>query len=214
MKVSTDACLLGALVNDNITAAHILDIGTGTGLLSLMMAQKFPSAIIEAVEIEQNAFQQAQENFSNSIWKDRLKVHLSSIQNFAKNNSAQKYDLIISNPPFFENDLLSPDKKTNIAKHSTDLTLKELLACAFELLNDNGFIYLLLPFRRMDELKQHGVSIIHLQDNPQSGIKRSVFMLQKNNFQKLIEEKFVLKNEQDNYSNAFLQLMQPFYLNL
>ncbi len=182
MKVSTDACLLGALVNDNITAAHILDIGTGTGLLSLMMAQKFPSAIIEAVEIEQNAFQQAQENFSNSIWKDRLKVHLSSIQNFAKNNSAQKYDLIISNPPFFENDLLSPDKKTNIAKHSTDLTLKELLACAFELLNDNGFIYLLLPFRRMDELKQHGVSIIHLQDNPQSGIKRSVFMLQKNNF--------------------------------
>ena len=213
MNVSTDACLLGAWVNESHAAQHVLDIGSGTGLLSLMMAQKFPSAIIDAVEMEQNAFQQTQENFSNSIWKDRLKAHLSSIQDFVKNNQALKFDLIISNPPFFENDLLSPDKKTNIAKHSTDLTLKELLACSFQLLKDNGFIYLLLPFRRVNELKQHCVSIIHLKDNPQSSIKRSIFVLQKNNSQpSLKEDKFVLKNEQGNYSAAFVQLMQQFYL--
>ncbi len=214
MKVSTDACLLGALVNENLSPKNILDIGSGTGLLSIMMAQKFSSAKIDAVEIEQNAFEQTQENFSNSLWKDRLQAHFSSIQNFAKENQHKNFDLIISNPPFFENDLLSPNKNVNTAKHSTALSLKELIDCSFELLNENGVIYLLLPLRRKEEIINHCSKIIYLHDKPESLAKRSVYVLQKSISEKIVEEKLVLKNENGAYSEAFKKLMQPFYLKL
>ena len=214
MKVSTDACLLGALVDENLSPKNILDIGSGTGLLSLMMAQKFASAKIDAVEIEENAFQQTQENFSASLWKDRLQGRFSSIQNFAKENSSKKFDLIISNPPFFENDLLSPNKNVNTAKHSTALTLKELIDCSFELLNDNGVICLLLPFRRKEEIISHCATIIYLHDKPERLVKCCVYVMQKKKSSKVEEEKLVLKNENGAYSDAFKKLMQPFYLKL
>ena len=214
MKVSTDACLLGALVDENLSPKNILDIGSGTGLLSLMMAQKFSAAKIDAVEIEENAFEQTQENFFNSLWKDRLKVHYSSIQNFAKENQHKKFDLIISNPPFFENDLLSPNKNVNTAKHSTELSLSELIDCSFELLNEDGVIYLLLPLRRKEEIINHCIKIIYLHDKPESLAKRCVYVLQKNISAKIEDEKLVLKNENGEYSEAFKKLMQPFYLKL
>ncbi len=214
MKVSTDACLLGALVDENLLPKNILDIGSGTGLLSLMMAQKFLSAKIDAVEIEENAFQQTQENFYNSLWKDRLQAHFSSIQNFAKENPDKKFDLIISNPPFFENDLLSPNKNVNTAKHSTELSLKELIDSSFQLLNENGVIYLLLPLRRKEEIIQHSSQIIYLHDKPEILAKRCVYVLQKNISERMVEEKLILKNGNGEYSTAFKKLMQPFYLKL
>jgi tRNA1Val (adenine37-N6)-methyltransferase len=214
MKVSTDACLLGALVDENLLLENILDIGSGTGVLSLMMAQKFSSAKIDAVEIEEKAFQQTLENFSASPWKDRLQSHFSSIQNFAKENPNKKFDLIISNPPFFENDLLSPNKNVNTAKHSTELSLKELIDCSFELLNENGLIYLVLPIRRKQEIIQHCSQIIYLHDKPESVAKRCVYVLQKKISKKIVGEELILKNKNGEYSIAFKKLMQPFYLKL
>jgi tRNA1Val (adenine37-N6)-methyltransferase len=143
MKVCTDACLFGAWVAQRINAEKILDIGAGTGLLTLMLAQQ-SGATIDAVEIDEHAFEQASENFNASPWASRLKVFHSSIQEF----TGEQYDLIISNPPFFNNDLKSVDGKRNLALHSQALGLEELVASVKRLLADKGAFAILLPFHR------------------------------------------------------------------
>ena len=154
MKVCTDACLFGAYVAstlpDHPATNHVLDIGTGTGLLSLMLAQK-TSCNIDAVEIDAAAFQQAKENIALSPWKHRIEIFNENILQFAPKN---KYGLIITNPPFFEGDLKSADQKKNAAKHNTSLTLTQLLKIADELLAENGVFTVLLPFHRVDHFEE------------------------------------------------------------
>lgn len=142
MKVCTDSCLLGAYI-DVQQAKYILDIGTGTGLLSLMVAQR-SDALIDAVEINPEASKQAQENFSNSLWNDRLTLHSASLQEFATNNQ-QAYDVILSNPPFFLSSLKSGDAAKDTAKHSGELLFEDILAFAKKHLTSDGKLYLLLP---------------------------------------------------------------------
>ncbi len=145
MKVCTDACLFGAWVADmkweNIH--RVLDIGTGTGLLSLMFAQK-NDVVINAVEIDQNAYEQARENFINSEWRTRLSVFWTPVQNY----QSKDYDLIIVNPPFYDDDLKSTHEARNIALHSQELKLKELVSMLEGFLNDNGKVAILLPASR------------------------------------------------------------------
>ena len=143
MKVCTDACLFGAWVASKTSAAKTLDIGAGTGLLSLMLAQR-SAAHIEAVEIDEHAFEQSQENFNTSPWRDRLKIFHVPIQSFDNG----RYDLIISNPPFYSNDLKSENRKRNLALHSEALNLEELLASVKKLLAEPGSFAVLLPFHR------------------------------------------------------------------
>ena len=127
MKVCTDACIFGAVVSaqagNNPLIKNVLDIGTGTGLLSLMMAQK-TAALIDAIEIDPLAFVQAAKNFEQSPWHNKLTIHNTDVLEF---HPEKKYDLIISNPPFFEGDLKSENRKKNAAKHDTTLTLEMLL---------------------------------------------------------------------------------------
>ena len=114
MKVNTDGVLLGAWT-DVDDARAILDIGTGTGVIALMMAQRRAAAIIDAIDIDESAFGQASENFLNSMWSDRLYTHNISLQEYFP---AKKYDLIISNPPYFIDDYKTESHQKNIAKHS------------------------------------------------------------------------------------------------
>ena len=123
MKVGTDGVLLGAWVN--VFGQNVLDIGTGTGLISLMIAQRFPEANIDALEIDSDAFLQAEENFSNSKFNHRLTLFHTSLQDY---NSAKKYDLIVSNPPFFTvNDLVSFDSRKQARQQET-LTFTDLIS--------------------------------------------------------------------------------------
>ena len=148
MKVCTDACLFGALVaNYQPSTANWLDIGTGTGLLSLMVAQKDPLAKIDAVEIDEAAAQQAKDNFTSSQWAERLHVFNTDILSF---KTGKKYGGIISNPPFFEDDLRSPDQTKNNAKHNDSLILSELLKIAEEQLTEDGTFAVLLPYHRVN----------------------------------------------------------------
>ncbi|HRH61625.1 MAG TPA: methyltransferase, partial [Chitinophagaceae bacterium] len=155
MKVCTDACLFGSLITQflisNHNLLHVLDIGAGTGLLSLMYAQKNSAAIIHAVEIDEGAAQQAIENFTVSPWKERLELHNTSIQQFS-NTVIQQYNLIISNPPFFENDLKSGNHKRNLALHSSELSFEELLEAISKLLAADGVFAVLVPYHRADEM--------------------------------------------------------------
>jgi tRNA1Val (adenine37-N6)-methyltransferase len=141
MKVCTDACTLGAWAGLE-NASRILDIGTGTGLLALMAAQRNPSADIDAVELDAAAFSQASENVRNSIFASRIRVLHHAVQDFTPD---LKYDCIITNPPFFQADLRSPDAAKNLAHHASSLSFDELLISVDRLLTDSGSYYVLLP---------------------------------------------------------------------
>lgn len=142
MKVGTDAVLLGAWTNPQ-KAERILDIGTGTGILSLMLAQKC-DAIIDAIDIDENACMQAKENFGNSKWSERLNIKQVSVQDFAL-LSSKKYDLIISNPPFFIDSSKAPDPERTISRHTDLLPYEELIAGVLKLLLPEGQFCLILP---------------------------------------------------------------------
>lgn len=155
MKVTTDACLFGAwcaaeLTKENKKVASILDIGAGTGLLSLMLAQK-TGAAIDAVEIDADAAEQAGENFATSPWKDRLHLIQGDI---LTTTLQQQYDCIISNPPFYEKELPSENVLRNIAHHSHQLKLDDLLVFIQQHLTEEGSFFLLLPYKRKEEVKQ------------------------------------------------------------
>ena len=141
MKVNTDGVLLGAWASGR-GATRILDIGTGTGVIALMMAQQNNKAKITAVDIDENACLQAKENFSNSLWNTNLEVQHIGLQNFS---SETKFDIIISNPPYFVQDYKTEDEAKNVAKHSTALTYDELLDGINRLLTNEGKAFLIIP---------------------------------------------------------------------
>lgn len=142
MKVCTDSCVFGAYVEVK-QAKRVLDIGTGTGLLALMVAQR-TGAVVEAVEINPKAQAQAAENFAESPWAERLQLHPMPLQEFAK-TCTQHYDVILSNPPFFLASLKSDDAAKNTAKHTGDLLFEDILKFAQKHLTEHGKLYLLLP---------------------------------------------------------------------
>jgi tRNA1Val (adenine37-N6)-methyltransferase len=152
MKVGMDGVLLGAWA-DASGAEHILDIGTGTGLIALMMAQKNKTARIDAIEIDRDACEEATYNVQQSNWKDRILVHCKSFQEFAAGTNT-RYDLIVSNPPFFAKDgLKAPEKSRAQARHSDSLPLEVLISGSRKLLNSKGRIALILPVEFLSDVR-------------------------------------------------------------
>lgn len=150
MKVGTDAVLLGAWVStDHCTS--ILDIGTGTGIIALMLAQRSMTDI-DAIDIDADACRQAEENAASSPFAERIKVIHQSCAGFAA-ESRKSYDLIVSNPPYFVNSLKCPDGKRTVARHTDSLPLAELVSASRSLLSPSGRIALVLPFEQLDELE-------------------------------------------------------------
>lgn len=145
MKVGTDGTILGAWahVPDILfPSSRILDIGTGTGLIAIMMAQRFPNSLLTGIDIDASAVTQATENASASPFADRIQMKHCSLQNLV---SDYKYDAIVCNPPYFTNSLKCPDEKRSIARHDSSLSYNELMANSFRLLNDNGEISVIIP---------------------------------------------------------------------
>jgi tRNA1Val (adenine37-N6)-methyltransferase len=142
MKVGTDGVLLGAWT-DVENAKYILDVGTGTGLLALMMAQRC-SAKIDAIEIEESAFKEAKSNIKKSPWSDRISVFHSDYNDFTETN-IRKYDTVVCNPPFFENSLNAPDKSRSNARHNITLTFTQLINNSKLVINPNGKLVIILP---------------------------------------------------------------------
>lgn len=220
MKVCTDACLFGAWVADNLEMSrlkNILDIGTGTGLLSLMLAQ-FSQAHIDAVEIEPMAVEQARENFQASKWKNQLDIHPTSILEFAK-RPIKTFDLIISTPPFFEQQLKSNNSQRNIAMHSNNLTLTELAYCINELLTDSGKAAILLPWNRTEEWKAIAENL-GLFCIKETAVKqttthtyfRTMLLMQKK--ASMVNFSSITIKDGTEYSKEFIKLLTPYYLAL
>jgi len=143
MKVGTDGVLLGAWTNVQ-RASAILDVGTGSGLIALMLAQRTADTVmIDAIEIEQHAFEQANENIKNTPWRSRVTTHHAALQEF---EPTRRYDLIVSNPPYFQNSQKPPNEKRVQARHTTSLSYVELLSSSASLLNSTGRLSVILPF--------------------------------------------------------------------
>lgn len=217
MKVCTDSCIFGAWINPG-KAKEILDIGTGTGLLSLMLAQK-SSARIDAVEMEPDAYEEAKNNFNKSKWKDRLNLYHQRIQDYAQSQE-RKYDLIMSNPPFFKGQLKSPDIKRNIALHSEFLTVNELLSSIRKLLKENGKLFILLPPEEFLEFTQ-AVSNIDLFLNKriiiQDKINLPVFRIAGCFSYKEVpikEEALIIKKPDGSYTDNFISMLKDYYFYL
>lgn len=152
MKVGTDGVLLGAWVGME-KRMKVLDVGTGTGLIALMMAQRNPASSVRALDMEKTALSQAIENIINSPFADRITLIDSPFQHFAR-QTEERFDLIVSNPPFFSESLLPPDKLRAQARHSVTLTLDELLFFSRCCLTDDGVLSMILPFGKQGELEK------------------------------------------------------------
>lgn len=221
MKVCTDACLLGAIVakalsNSPTEIENILDIGTGTGLLALMLAQE-TKASIDAIELNGAAAAQAQQNVIQSPWASRIRVIEKDICDV---NPPAPYDFIISNPPFFEQDLKSIDPAKNAAKHDSTLTLEVLVQQINRLLNNSGSAAVLIPYDRTNH-----VETLLLENNLQLHKKIMVQQTDKHSFfrsilffgkeQQITEQTTIyITDENRNYSNTFASLLKPFYLKI
>jgi tRNA1Val (adenine37-N6)-methyltransferase len=217
MKVCTDACVFGAfvaklIIERQLKADNILDIGSGTGLLSLMAAQKI-TATIDAIEIDATACQQAKSNFEQSPWKGQLNIIHSDALLF---NSEKKYDCIIANPPFFEGDLKSGDTKKNAAKHDTKLTLEQLLMIVERHLSPHGCFAVLLPFHRVsffieiacasNYFLNEQLLIQHTSEHP---FFRGILFFSRNETT-IISNELIIKNESGNYTLEFIGLLQDY----
>lgn len=218
MKVTTDGCLFGALV-PALQSGRILDIGSGTGLLSLMIAQKSEDTIeIDAVEINQRAYQQARENFRNSEWAKRLMLFNTDIQSFSANSL---YNMIVSNPPFFSGSQKGIDVGKNTALHDDMLPMSDLIATCVRLLAPDGQFWVIYPEYEMTQLevmaRKSGLFVKTSFDikNKESGpVFRSIKCFSPSKPSEVVEGTIVIRDDKGNYTPTFTELLKPYYLHL
>lgn len=158
MKVGTDGVLLGAWSSVPSPGSRVLDIGTGTGLIALMIAQRAMNVEVDALEIDPSSAQQAKENFQDSPWKERIQCIQSSFQEYSSQNK-NRYDLIICNPPYFSGSAKTPSKEKNLARHDDTLSLEDLFRDAVSLMKKTSIFSLILPVQKevqaMNLSKEH-----------------------------------------------------------
>lgn len=219
MKVGTDGVLLGAWTKIDQEVNSILDIGTGTGLIALQMAQRSDAESIDAVEIEPFAYEQAVENFENSPWSDRLFCYHASIQEFA-DEMDEKYDLIISNPPYYNDTFKKLENQRALARHTHQLGFKEFLAASSTLLSKEGSLACIVPFKEesnfvnlASDINLFPSRISRYRGNPKSPLKRSLIQLSRRKTGTQ-EEEFFIEHSRHQYSAVYKDLVADFYLKL
>jgi tRNA1Val (adenine37-N6)-methyltransferase len=230
MKVSTDACIQGAWASkwlqlNHPVGAKVLDIGTGTGLLSLMIVQLNPGSSIDAIELNNDAFLQAKQNFSSSPWANTLTAHHYSLNDYlvklASDQHDKLYDFIICNPPFFHNHLQAQQKARNDARHSISLSKEELAHAASLMLSEQGFFCVMYPQTEWNDWlqvsKDHGLySLLTLEVKPKAAVvpNRIIGLFSKKNNQHSETETLVIYEGDKSYTEQFKTLLQPYYLAL
>lgn len=217
MKVNTDSILLSAWVR---TKGHkrILDIGTGTGLIALMLAQRTKEALIDGVEVERFAFEETMENFANSKWTERLQAFHTPVQDFEPD---LRYDLIISNPPFFTGGTLSENQSRNSVRHTLKLPNNELLGSVRKLLNDKGLFVVILPYiealRFLEMARKFGFCLHRKAEvHARTGSDVNRLLLEFGRFDCVEEpaETIIIyaDDHSQKYSETYKQLTKDFYL--
>lgn len=219
MKVCTDACILGAWFASKTPAwSHVLDIGSGTGLLMLMLAQKHKGEI-RGIELDGNAYHQLKQNIGQSPWKQMLKVYPGDVRSFS---FPGKFDFIITNPPFYEGDLAASTEAANLARHSKELTLSELLAVIDANLTPEGSFGILLPYHRsawfeQQALSGYGFSLrekLLVRQTPRHDYFRSVLYFSRRKESFVPTSELTIQDSEGVYTEDFTDLMRDYYLYL
>ena len=220
MKVGTDGVLLGAWCSQDFKPESILDIGSGTGVIALQLAQRFDAETIDAVEIDEEAYEQTVENFERSDWGDRLFCYHSNFKDFVDEFSDEEemYELIVSNPPFYTDCFESDNDSRNKARFTTSLPFKELILGVSKLLSENGIFSVVIPFKEEKnfiELAMHFNLYItkrcRVKGTSNSDIKRSLLEFKKNQSE-IIEESLTIEITRHQYTKKYTKLVKDFYL--
>ncbi|WP_234734672.1 tRNA1(Val) (adenine(37)-N6)-methyltransferase [Tellurirhabdus bombi] len=216
MKVCTDACILGAYAP--VEGANLLDIGTGTGLLALMAAQRAESLRVDAVEIDEGAYGQAATNVAASPFAERVRVWNISIQAF-KPDQEGNYDTILTNPPFYTNHLRSPDANVNRALHNDELPFEHLAVAIQRLLKPDGQCWVLLPPFEMERFRKIAEKVsllpfrqLNVRHHAQKPFFRQICGFSFRNLPLEKETLDIYETDGKTYSEPFRRLLQPFYL--
>lgn len=221
MKVGTDGVLLGTWTPLSDTMYSILDIGSGTGLVALILAQRSFAEQIDAIEIDEDAYEQCVENFEESPWNDRLFCYHAGLDEFT-DEIEDRYDLIVCNPPFFKPNNLIEDEARSKARFYDILPFEELVKSASILLAENGIFSVIIPFEEEENFLKLAeneslfpIKITHVKGTPTAKIKRSLIAFSKtNNPEKLATDTLTLEIERHEYTPEFKELVKDFYLKL
>lgn len=221
MRVNTDGCLLGAVAGKGIQndeSYHILDIGTGSGVIALQLAQRFPESFIDAVEIHGPSAKEATKNFKSSPWSDRMVCYHQAIQEF---DTSTQYDLIVSNPPFFEHGPTRADEGVANARHALTLDFKALLEHTSKVLKDSGSFWCVLPFNRLEAFIEAGFEehlfpkhILSISPKSEKPPNRAIVALYKTNSSETVKKELVIYESDNSYTKETKTLLGPFYLYL
>ena len=220
MKIGTDGVLLGSWTPLDNNPVSVMDIGTGTGVIALMLAQRSNAEQIDALEIDEAAYEQAVDNFENSPWSDRLFCFHAGLDEFVE-EPEDEYDLIVSNPPFYTEDYLSGDAQRDLARFSESLPFEDLIDAAALLLSDKGIFAVIIPFKEEEEFlalaienELYPFKITRVKGSLTSEIKRSLMAFSRNETKDIAVDVLIIETARHIYTPGYIELTKDFYLKM
>ena len=220
MKIGTDGVLLGAWTPVEKNIFSILDIGTGTGIIALMLAQRSSASQIDALEIDENAFEQATDNFENSPWNDRLFCFHAALDEFVE-EPEDEYDLIVSNPPFYSEDYKSSNDQRDLARFQDAMPFEDLVEAADLLLSENGIFSVIIPFKEEENFlalakkyKLFPLKITRVKGTPTTETKRSLLAFSRNENRTLRVDELIIETARHIYTPEYIALTKDFYMKM
>jgi tRNA1Val (adenine37-N6)-methyltransferase len=220
MKIGTDGVLLGAWCPIDNKPFSILDIGAGTGLLALILAQRTDAKQIDALEIDEDAYEQCVENFENSPWSDRLFCYHAALDEFVA-EPEDEYDTIICNPPFYSEDFKTNNAPRDLARFQDAMPFEDLVEAAALLLSENGIFSVVIPYKEeirfidlCAEVDLFPIKITRVRGTPKTDIKRSLLAFKRYELPVLVANELIIETERHIYTQDYIALTKDFYLKL
>ena len=220
MKIGTDGVLLGAWAPIENNPFSILDIGAGTGVIALMLAQRSNAEQIDALEIDEEAYEQSVDNFENSPWSDRLFCFHVGLDEFVE-EPEDEYDLIVSNPPFYTDDYKSDNEQRDLARFADAMPFEDLIEAADLLLSENGIFAVIIPFKEEEnflalakEYELYPLKITHVKGTPTTEIKRSLLAFSRNESVNFPIDELIIETSRHQYTPEYIELAKDFYLKM
>lgn len=220
MKIGTDGVLLGAWTPIENNPNSILDIGTGTGIIALLLAQRSAAEQIDALEIDEEAYEQSTDNFENSPWNDRLFCFHAALDEFVE-DPEDEYDLIVSNPPFYSENYKSNDESRDLARFQDAMPFEDLIEASAILLSENGILSVIIPYKEEDDFvslandyELYPIKITRVKGTPTTEIKRSLLAFSRIENTSILINELIIETARHIYTSEYIELTKDFYLKM